>query len=54
MKLWNDVLAILKAPVAGSLDLVHLFLLIGLCLVMIAAWIMVLEHIKAAAIEVIE
>ena len=50
--LLNDVLDLLKVPVAGNLDVKHLFLLIGLILVMVAAWIMILHHIRSAAEEI--
>jgi len=50
--LWQDMLNILKAPVAGSLDVKHLFLLIGIVLVMIAAWLMILQHVRSAAEEI--
>lgn len=48
-KLWADILAILKAPLTNDLDTLHIFLLTGLVLVFIAAWIMILTHIRAAA-----
>ena len=51
--MWNNVLAILKAPLTNDLDTTHLFLLTGLILVFIAAWIMILSHIRAAAMEVV-
>ena len=50
-QLWDDIKAILTAPFVGDLDLVHLFLLVGLVLVFIAAWVMVLGHIQSAAAE---
>ena len=52
-KLVNDVLAILKAPLVNQLDITHLFLLTGLILVFIAAWIMILQHVRLAAAEVV-
>ena len=48
----DDILALLKVPVAGNIDVKHLFLLIGLVLVMVAAWIMILSHIHAVAEEI--
>jgi hypothetical protein len=48
----DDILALLKIPVAGNLDVKHLFLLIGLTLVMVTAWIMILSHIRAAVEEI--
>lgn len=52
-KLWSDIQAILKAPLTEQLDTTHLFLLTGLVLVFIAAWLMILSHIRIAAQEVI-
>jgi hypothetical protein len=48
----NDILALLKVPVAGNVDVKHLFLLIGLVLVMVTAWIMILSHIRATVEEI--
>lgn len=53
-KIWADIQAILTHPVTDDLDMTHLFLLVGLILVMIAAWIFILKHIEAATIEVID
>jgi len=52
-KLWNDIKNILSAPLTNELDITHVFLLTGLILVFIAAWIMILGHIRAAAMEVL-
>ena len=52
-QLWDDIIAILKAPLTNDLDTTHLFLLTGLVLVFIAAWLMILGHIRAAAMEAI-
>lgn len=51
-KLWADIQAILRAPLTNQLDTVHLFLLTGLILVFIAAWLMILAHIRIAASEI--
>lgn len=51
-KLFDDVMAILKAPFVGQLDLLHLFLIVGLVLIFAAAWFFILNHIKLAASEV--
>lgn len=48
MSLPQDIEEIVKAPIAGGLDIRHLFLLVGLVLVMVLAWIMVLSYIRAA------
>ena len=44
-----DVRSMLSAPFVGSVDLIHLFLLIGAVLVMTAIWLMILHHIRMAA-----
>lgn len=49
MELWSNIVAIIKTPFAGELDIEHLFLLIGLVLVFIVAWIFILQHIRSAA-----
>lgn len=51
VKLWTDILDILKQPFIGNLDVKHLFLLVGLVLVFIVAWVMILQHIRTAAME---
>lgn len=54
MEIVDDIRDIVRAPFVGSLDLKHLFLLVGLVLVFAAAWVFILEHIRTAALEVIE
>jgi hypothetical protein len=54
MQLWEDMVSILKAPFVADLDLVHLFLLVGLVLVFVAAWSIILSYVRDAATEVIE
>lgn len=49
MQLWDDIVAILKAPFVGQLDLIHLFLIVGLVLLFAAAWVFILNHIRLAA-----
>jgi len=51
-QLWDDIVKILKAPFVGQLDLIHLFLLVGLVLIFATAWVFILRHIKLAATEV--
>lgn len=51
-QLYDDIVAILKAPFVGQLDLLHLFLLVGLVLIFAAAWAFILNHIKIAGMEV--
>lgn len=49
----NDVTAVLKAPFTGKLDLLHLFLIVGLVIIFAAAWVFILNHVKLAAAEVV-
>jgi hypothetical protein len=51
-KLYDDIVAMLRAPFVGQLDLLHLFLIVGLVLIFAAAWFFILNHIKIAAAEV--
>ena len=52
-QVWNDILAMLQAPFVGSLDLLHLFLLVGLVLLFAAAWALILNHVRLAAVEIL-
>jgi hypothetical protein len=49
----NDIVAIVKAPFIGELDLTHLFLIVGVVIIFAAAWVFILNHIKLAAAEVL-
>ena len=51
-KLIDDAKAMLTAPFVGQLDLLHLFMIVGLVLIFAAAWVFILNHIKLAASEV--
>jgi hypothetical protein len=51
--LWNDITNILTAPFIGDLDVMQLFLLVGLVIVFAALWSFVLFHIRIAAETVI-
>lgn len=48
-QVWSDILAMLKTPFVGDLDVTHLFILVGVVLVFIAAWVFILNHIRLAA-----
>jgi len=52
-KLFDDIVAILKAPFVGELDAIHLFLLVGIVLIFSAAWVFILTHIRLAAAEAV-
>ena len=49
MEIVEDVRAMVEAPFVGSLDLTQIFLLTGIVLVFILAWILILAHVRAAA-----
>jgi hypothetical protein len=53
-QLMQDIGATLTTPFVGQLDLVHLFLLVGIVLVFAAAWVMVLHYVHMAASAVVE
>lgn len=52
-KLWDDITGLLKAPFIGELDLMHLFLVVGVVLIFAGAWFFILNHIKLAAAEAV-
>ena len=52
-KLWQAIIDILRAPLVGEVDAIRLFLLTGLVLVFLAAWAIILAHIRAAAPEIV-
>lgn len=51
-QLWTDVLGILKAPFAGDLDLISLFLVVGAVLIFALLWAFILNHVRLAGAEV--
>ncbi len=51
-QLWDDILAIFKAPFAGQVSLSQLFLIVGAVLVFAVAWAFILRHIELAATEI--
>ena len=53
VQVWDDLLAMLKAPFIGDVDIWHLFLLIGLVLFFIAVWVMILNHVRLASVELV-
>lgn len=52
MEIWTSVKDIITAPFTQPLDLKSLFVLIGIILVMIAAWVMILHYVELAAAEI--
>lgn len=52
-KLWSEIRDILKAPFVGSLDLPHLFLLVGVVILFAVLWGLILNHVRLAAMEAV-
>lgn len=52
MEIWSEIMAMLKAPFVGPLDLEDLFLIVGVVLIFIIVWTMILYHVRLAASEV--
>lgn len=52
MAIWDDIIAMLKAPFVGPLDLEDLFVIVGAVLIFIMIWTMILYHIRIAAEEI--
>jgi hypothetical protein len=46
MDIASDMKATLQAPFQGPIDLVHLFLLVGILIVMLAAWLFIIREIE--------
>jgi hypothetical protein len=52
-QLFSDIGAMLTAPFVGEVDLVQLFLIVGLVIVFAAVWFLVLQHIMLATEEIL-
>jgi hypothetical protein len=52
-QLISDIGAMLSAPFVGDVDLIQLFLIVGLVIVFAAIWFLVLQHIALAGEELI-
>ena len=48
---WNRVMGMLKAPFVGDLDILHLFLLVGIVLIFAALWAVILHYVRLTAME---
>ena len=51
-KLWDEILAILKAPFVGQVDLLQLFLLTGVVIIFSGLWFVMLHNMRRIASEV--
>jgi hypothetical protein len=47
--LWNDIKALLTAPLVGELDTVHLWALVGVVILSLVVWGFILRHVALAA-----
>lgn len=50
-KLYEDIKTLITEPFVGQLDILHLFLLVGLVIVFAILWNMVIGHIALAALQ---
>ena len=48
---WGNVVALVEEPFVGDLDLIHLFLLVGVVLFFIALWAIILHYVRLSAME---
>lgn len=54
MPIWSEIKAILTAPLAEKLDPVQLFLIVGLVLVFVSAWIILLGYMDTGISAIAE
>ncbi len=51
-KVWDDLVEMLKSPFVGDLDVMHLFLLVGVVLVFAVVWAIILHRFRTLSLEV--
>lgn len=51
-KLWHKIKDLLTAPLAGEVDSVQIWALVGVVLISLFIWGFILRHIKLAATEI--
>lgn len=51
MNIWSKIQSILTAPLTEDLDTPHLFLLVGLVIVSIGAWLIILNYMTRSIEE---
>ena len=51
-KLWSDIRNLLTAPLAGEVDAVQIWSLVGVVLISLFVWGFILRHIRLAATEI--
>ncbi len=54
MKIFQDIKDVATAPFSEELDLMHLFLIVGIILVFIMAWLFIIAHMREAGKSVLE
>jgi len=52
--IWTEIKNILSAPIGQKLDAVQLFLIVGLVLVFISAWLIILRYMQAGISTIAE
>ncbi len=52
--IWTEIKAILTAPLGQKLDPIQLFLIVGLVLVSISAWLIILKYMTASVATIAE
>lgn len=52
--IWAEIKGILTAPLGQKLDPVQLFLIVGLVLVFISAWLILLRYMQAGISTIVE
>lgn len=52
MKIWDEIKRLLTAPLAGEVDAVQIWSLVGVVLISLVLWAFILRHIKLAASEI--
>ena len=48
--MFDKLIAMLKAPFVGELDIMHLFLLVGVVLIFAAIWAVILHRFRTLSI----
>jgi hypothetical protein len=51
-KLWTEIKNLLTAPLAGEVDSVQIWALVGVVLISLFIWGFILRHIRLAAMEI--
>lgn len=54
MNIWSEIKAIIKAPITEKLDTAQLFMIVGLVLVFIVAWLVILKYMTAGVQTIAE